>query len=134
MENIFDTEENINMLFFCYSETEGQAMLKIRDQSDKNALEKLGLVEPEDEAKSMELGFPKQHPGPLGIAYSGNKNEDAIPMVLGDAPHLIDGLMKSNVPGKFCLFIISQCGAGDYLLGFTLQLCCILMLLLLLDI
>ena len=81
-------------------------MLKIRDQSDKNALEKLGLVEPEDEAKSMELGFPKQHPGPLGISYSGNKNEDAIPMVLGDAPHLIDGLMKSNVPGKFCFLLL----------------------------
>ena len=74
-------------------------MLKIRDQADKNALEKLGLVEPEDEAKSMELGFPKQLPGPLGKSFSADKSEDAIPMTLGDAPHLIDGLMKSNVPG-----------------------------------
>ena len=73
-------------------------MLKIRDQADKNSLEKLGLVEPEDEAKSMELGFPKNHLGPIGSSYSGSKDENAIPMVLGEAPHLIDGLMKSNVP------------------------------------
>lgn len=74
-------------------------MLKIRDQADRKALEKLGLVEPEDEAKALELGFPKHQLGPVGTPFSGSNSEDAMPMVLGDVSQEMTKFMKTNNPG-----------------------------------
>ena len=79
--------------FLFYSEAEGQAMMKIRDQADRKALEKLGLIEPDDPVKALELGFPKRQLKPL--VSSSASDDEPVPMPLGDLPNLVESLMKA---------------------------------------
>nr|ALJ33571.1 Ahr-b [Clytia hemisphaerica] len=75
------------------SEEEGRAMMKLRDEADRKALEALGLVEPEEESKALELGFPKRHPGPMSASLStSSADEEGIPMPLGN---FLEGLAQN---------------------------------------
>lgn len=73
------------------SEKEGQAMLKFRDEVDYKALAQLGLIEPEDPAKAIELGFP-EHPSSKSLDLH-TADSQPIPMMLGD-------LIGADLPGS----------------------------------
>ena len=66
-------------------------MLKFRDEVDYKALAQLGLIEPEDPAKAIELGFP-EHPSSKSMDSLENANEP-IQMLLGD-------LLGAELPGS----------------------------------
>jgi len=81
-------------------------MMKIRDKADYNALEKLGLVEPEDTAKALELGFPKRSVKPLTMSPSIG-DDKPVPMPLaGHIPDMEEVLV--NTTTRKC-FMCSGC-------------------------
>lgn len=81
------------------SDAEGTAMLKIRDQADYKALEKLGLVEPDNPSEALELGFPNR--STINSFPSTAGDDEPIPMPLADlSQHLANvskHLASSNV-------------------------------------
>lgn len=64
------------------SEEEGMAMMKLRDDADRKSLARLGLMEPDDSAKALELGFPR-HNNPLQ-QYDSVLMDAPVPMSLPD--------------------------------------------------
>ena len=71
-------------------------MLKIRDKADYKALEKLGLVEPDDTNKAIELGFPKRTPKPLTLPITVGDDEP-VPMQLpGSLPNMMEAMMNTT--------------------------------------
>ena len=78
-------------------------MMKLRDDADRKALEALGLVEPEEESKALELGFPKRHRGPMSSSLSTSSADDeGIPMPLAS---FLEGIAQ-NPEGEL-IFIIT---------------------------
>jgi len=87
------------------SDEEGQAMLKIRDDADYKALERIGLIEPDDPAKALELGFPNRA---TSITNSlDTASDEPIPMPLASLlptempPLYIDEGMDSPIIENF---------------------------------
>ena len=84
--HVFRETFKLNMFSLqIFSDKEGQAMLKFRDEVDYKALSQLGLIEPvDDEVRSQELGYP-EHPTAAGKALLVHGGEDVqpIPMMLG---------------------------------------------------
>lgn len=79
------------------------AMMKLRDDADRKSLARLGLMEPDDSAKALELGFPR-HNNPLQ-QYDSVLMDAPVPMSLPDlAPLEASVFMKREASEKF--FII----------------------------
>lgn len=94
------------ILFKLFSEEEGQAMLKLRDEADYKSLSKIGLVEPDDPAKALELGFPNRTTSTLSESRDLVADDDPIPMPL-------DSFMPPDMPPTYhnppiCKFTINQ--------------------------
>ena len=56
-------------------------MLNIRDDVDCNSLQHIGLTEPDDYEKALELGFPNRIVSRL-LSSSSNSQNDSLPMPL----------------------------------------------------
>ena len=82
------------ILFKLFSEEEGQAMLKLRDEADYKSLSKIGLVEPDDPAKALELGFPNRTTSTLSESRDLVADDDPIPMPL-------DSFMPPDMPPMY---------------------------------
>ena len=97
----------IVIVFKLFSEEEGQAMLKLRDEADYKSLSKIGLVEPEDPAKALELGFPNRTTSTLSESQDLVADDDPIPMPL-------DSFLPPDMPPMYhnppiCKFAVNQC-------------------------
>ena len=79
-------------------------MLKFRDEVDYKALAQLGLIEPDDPAKAIELGFP-EHPSSKSIDTL-HADSEPIQMLLGD-------LLGAELPGSI-LQQLPAPGAGKF--------------------
>ena len=80
-----------------FSEAEGHAMLKIRDKADYKALENIGLVEPDDPAKALELGFPNRAISKQCELFA---DQEPVPMTLGELVGLTESVI-SETTGEF---------------------------------
>ena len=67
-------------------------MLKFRDEVDYKALAQLGLIEPDDPAKAIELGFP-EHASSKSMVSLQHADSEPIQMLLGD-------LLGAELPGS----------------------------------
>lgn len=67
-------------------------MLKIRDHADYKALENIGLVEPDDPAKALELGFPSRS----AAKYDFMAENDPVPMPLADFAGLTENVINET--------------------------------------
>lgn len=97
----------IVFLFKHFSEEEGQAMLKLRDEADYKSLSKIGLVEPDDPAKALELGFPNRTTSTLSESHDLVADDDPVPMAL-------DSFMPPDMPPMYhnppiCKFAVNPC-------------------------